>query len=409
MTINRDTEIRAIRVVWAFPSFVRGYYWQPVLKEFVSRFPNTTVITGAWPGFLPQFEHSFQVQVRARIRWVTWKWGDRQIAFTWSPASVFAELLRLRPDVLVTSGFNIFTLFGLLLKVVLGTRIVMLWEGISPTIACRNAPFRLGLRRLLARFVDGIVCNSREGANYLHEVLQVPKSRLISHPYEVPESAALETIEGPPSVLTSLRRPVFLNVGQLIPRKGWRHLLDAARHLLDKGIDSFSIVFVGQGVDQAELGQMAKSLGLSEVVHLLGQVPYRELGAHFRAADVFVFPTMEDVWGMVVLEAMTFGKPLLCSHYAGSKELVRENVNGFIFEPRKPEELAEYMQRFIQDPELIERFGQQSKEIIASYTPRKGADVISSIVMKAVRSNEAQKPLGGVELTARHPLDPKVD
>lgn len=386
------------RVVWAFPSFVRGYYHQPVLSAFINRFPETVVMTGAWPGFLPGMQDKLDIRIRTGIRWTTWKWGRKQIGFTWASPAVVKELFQLRPDVLVTCGFNVFTVIGLLLKWFRGTQMVVIWEGISPTIARLNSPFRLSFRRKLAAFVDGAICNSKEGADYLVKVLRIPSSRLVCHPCEVPDRSSLQDTGHPIIPLVDVRHPVFLYVAQLIPRKGWRYLLQAAHLLTEHGIRSFSVIIAGQGPDLAELEQMVTGLGLSDIVHIVGQVPYKHLGDYFRSADVFVLPTLEDVWGMVVLEAMAFGKPILCSRHAGSKELVRDGTNGFVFEPTRPQQLYEYMLRFIQRPDLIQRFGQASEEIISPYTPEKAAAVIADMIDRVVRLRTHRIPVGNTDV-----------
>jgi len=81
----------------------------------------------------------------------------------------------------------------------------------------------------------------------------------------------------------------------------------------------------------------------------------------------------------VVLEAMAFGKPILCSKYAGAKEMIADRENGYIFDPREPHELAELMARFVSDPGLAERLGAKSKQIITPYTPRQAASVLASV------------------------------
>jgi glycosyltransferase involved in cell wall biosynthesis len=90
---------------------------------------------------------------------------------------------------------------------------------------------------------------------------------------------------------------------------------------------------------------------------------------------------------------MAFGKPVLCSQYAGAKEMIEHGVNGYVFDPRSPGELAEYMARFIQRPELIAEFGQKSKEIIAPYTPACAAKVLESLVLRLLGSNARELAL----------------
>jgi glycosyltransferase involved in cell wall biosynthesis len=119
---------------------------------------------------------------------------------------------------------------------------------------------------------------------------------------------------------------------------------------------------------------------------MTGWVEYGRLGAYFQQADVFVFPTFEDVWGMVALEAMVFGKPVLCSKWAGAAEVIVEGENGYIFDPYEPEGLAIAMRRFLDHPELIESMGKQSQQLISQNNPSSAAqffvEVISYVVEK---------------------------
>jgi glycosyltransferase involved in cell wall biosynthesis len=89
-----------------------------------------------------------------------------------------------------------------------------------------------------------------------------------------------------------------------------------------------------------------------------------KFGSYFQQADIFVFPTFEDIWGMVALEAMIFGKPVVCSKWAGAVEMVSDGTNGYIFDPYNSQELASVMCRFIDEPELINSMGNQSQQLI---------------------------------------------
>ena len=176
--------------------------------------------------------------------------------------------------------------------------------------------------------------------------------------------------------------------------------LGAVSRLASKRHTSFSVVFVGAGLQADEVRQRASILGLEKIVYLVGPVPYETLGDYLRACDVFVLPTLEDVWAVVVPEAMACGKAVLCSKYAGAKEMVQPGANGFIFDPRNAEELAYYMKRFIQEPRLIADFGARSSEIIATYSPECAADVMANLALQCLgvgagRETRSRENAGG--------------
>ncbi|MCH8876475.1 MAG: glycosyltransferase family 4 protein [Chloroflexi bacterium] len=172
---------------------------------------------------------------------------------------------------------------------------------------------------------------------------------------------------------------MFLYVGQLIPRKGLLRLLDECKHLLRRGRREFTLVLVGDGSQRTELEDHVRRSGLEENVKMVGWVEYGELGGYFRCADVFVFPTLEDTWGMAVLEAMVMRKPILCSKLAGASELVRDGENGYLFDPYEAGELARLMEMMMDDPAGIQRMGVSSCQIIAPHTPEAAAGFLSDI------------------------------
>src|SRR5258708_16869615 len=79
---------------------------------------------------------------------------------------------------------------------------------------------------------------------------------------------------------------------------------------------------------------------------------------------------------------MAFGKPVLCSKYAGSRQMVEHGENGFIFDPYDTKELAGYMAKFIHDRDLVAQFGARSKEKIAPFTPTRAADVLADLTFR---------------------------
>jgi glycosyltransferase involved in cell wall biosynthesis/O-antigen/teichoic acid export membrane protein len=390
------------RVAWLIPSLARGNYMQPLFSEFTKLCPNNIVFTGIWHGFVQGYEGAFRLRCLPGYRFVTLQKGTDGYGrgFFWAPFSVVGELLRFRPNVIFASGFSVWTLYALFFKALTRCRVIILWEGTSATVTYLDSRLRLRIRRWMAALADASISNMRLGIEYLRGVLGAPASKLLFHPYEVPEPGLLGSgADGTSLRLERMRHPAFLFVGSIIPRKGWSCLIEAARILRNRGFDSFSLIFVGTGEQEKDLQAQVCSYELDPLVYAVGQVAYENLGAYYRASDVFVFPTYEDTWGLVLLEAMSFGKPVLCSKFAGSREMVRHGVNGFLFDPYAPDELAAYMAQFIRDPRLAWEFGKCSLESIRPYTPARAANVLAGLVARVMdREKRNRIPLIAAEL-----------
>lgn len=130
-------------------------------------------------------------------------------------------------------------------------------------------------------------------------------------------------------------RYVILAVGQFIPRKGFDVLIRAAG-LLD---EQYGIYIVG-GTATAEYERLCAQLPDGRV-HFLPFQPPEELGRYYCAADVFVHPTREDIWGLVVNEAMAQGLPVVSTQRCiAAVEMIQQYQNGVITEVDNPEQIA---------------------------------------------------------------------
>lgn len=371
---------RDIRVAWLFPSLARAYYWQPVFKEFAARCPRTEVFTSIWPGFAPGYENTFAVHTLPGLRYVDLRKRrpDARTGFCWTPLSILRKLADFRPDVVFAAGFSAWTVCALLFRLLRGSRLIIFWEGCS-VHALGSSKVQTVLRRWIAHFADAAVSNAEEGTRYLRDVIRMPEEKLLCHPCQVPDVALL--CSGAGKVPPDLARPVFLYVGALTWRKGWRYLIEASALLVRQGLHNFSVLFVGAG-EKEEMRAAIRENGLDGIVHQVGAVAYQNLGWYYNHADIFVSPTRQDTWGVAVLEAMAFGKPVLCSQYAGSKQMVTHGENGFIFDPSDTQQLADYMARFIVDPYLARRLGARSLETMAPFTPACAADALADLALQ---------------------------
>lgn len=374
--------IENLRVAWLFPTLEQGNYWQPIFREFTKLFPQTTVYTGYWPGYTSGFEDTFTVEVVGKTRFIeTNKTATgHPRGFIYVSPNIVNPLLRSKPQVIFTSAFSVWTLLVLLFKPLGKWRVVIIYDGSAPSVDYQDSKTRLLSRRLMAQLTDAFVANSRAGKVYLTKGLQAKEERVFSRPYLVPDATAL--LQSPQSAeldTLPLQRPIFLFVGQVIYRKGLNPLLEACSILHAQGCDNYTLLIVGDGEQRQELEATIQAQNLQENVSWVGWVEYGSLGNYFQQADVFVFPTLEDVWGMVVPEAMVLGKPILCSKGAGAAELIVDGENGYIFDPHEPKELAHLMRRFIEQPQLARSMGQKSQQLIAEHTPDAAAKFLSDV------------------------------
>jgi glycosyltransferase involved in cell wall biosynthesis len=358
------------RIAWLLQG--AGAYVQPLLSEFTKLFPHTKIFTGNWPGFLPSFENSFTVEQVGETKVIGIPWYGKSYgpSFTFLPPSVFGHLIKYKPDVVFATGFTMWTILALLGKPWHGGKVIVLYDGSSPSVDSSGSILRLSIRRIMAKFVDAFITNSKAGQVYLKEVIKAKKNSVFSRPYLVSDPKIVSPhFEQTKLANTKLQHPIFLFVGALIQRKGLSELLQACSLLQNKGYSNYTLLVVGEGGQKLELKNYVKIHNLEKRVKWIGKVEYKEIGAYFKLADVFVFPTLEDVWGMVAVEAMMFGKPILCSKWAGAVEMVVDKENGYIFDPHKPEQLAQLMEEFIENPDLIKQMGEKSKYIMSKHTP----------------------------------------
>jgi len=122
---------------------------------------------------------------------------------------------------------------------------------------------------------------------------------------------------------------------------------------------------IGDGTERVNLEKLAKALGLDKEVFFWGYKQKEELPLFYSIADVFVFPSLYDIWGLVLVEAMACGLPVICSNLAGvAKDVVQNGLNGFVVAPTDYTKMAKYISLLLGDKALQLKMGRKSKEII---------------------------------------------
>jgi glycosyltransferase involved in cell wall biosynthesis len=168
--------------------------------------------------------------------------------------------------------------------------------------------------------------------------------------------------------------------------KGPRDLLEA---FAKANVPNSYVVFAGDGPERANLERRAAELGIADRARFLGFVNQTQLPSTYRAADLFVLPSLFEPFGLVVNEAMLCGLPVAVTDRVGARfDLVRQNENGFVFPAGDVEALASILRQILPDAEKRRRMGAAAKSRMEMWSPREYTDGVVRAV-QAVKQFDA--------------------
>jgi glycosyltransferase involved in cell wall biosynthesis len=320
----------------------------------------------SWLVYKDEIRFSYQVLPSWRQRV-----GRHSFLLNWGAETA---LRQASPDFIVCGGYNY----------------VASWQSMS--WARRNGvPFSLWVESTTKDFRDGYALIEFLKTKFLHhcDAFVVPGKSSIEYlkSYGVPE----EIIFTAPNAVDTqffaqqaefirgdavrhreaLRLPArfFLYAGRLVQEKGVLDLLRAYDALAPGIRKEVGLVFVGDGPGRTAVQRRAADTNPGSI-HLVGFAQREQLAAYYALADVFVFPTHTDPWGLVVNEAMACGLPVISSSAAGCvADLVGSGWNGCIFSAGDVGQLACALDDFARDAELRSLMGRRSRERIEQYSP----------------------------------------
>lgn len=270
----------------------------------------------------------------------------------------------------------------------------------------RRAPF---LVRALLRRCAGVIVSGRTAMDHAL-ALGVPEDRIfVASPsvdvsrFVPPTSAAMK--KEIRDLLGLSAKTVCLYVGRLVPWKGIDDLLDAFSMLRPSDL-GLHLQLVGDGPSRAAVeSRVAADPILRGNVTLTGHVSEETLEKFYAAADIFVFPTRRDVWGLVLNEAMSAGLAVVASDgAAAARELIEDGTQGVVVPAGRPEALADALRRLHGDRGLRERMGIAARErILSGFTPRHQAQgivrAVTATLMRLGRwENDGDDPRGALNL-----------
>jgi glycosyltransferase involved in cell wall biosynthesis len=166
----------------------------------------------------------------------------------------------------------------------------------------------------------------------------------------------------------------ILSVSNLVASKGIDLNLIAISKLIEKH-PKLKYVIIGDGPEKKNLRKLASSLGLANSVEFLGRLPHDKVMQWMAQADVFSLPSWREGFGVVYLEAMAHGKPVIACRGEGIEDVVKDGETGLLVIPKDVDNLVEALSFLLSHPKEAQAMGERARKLVLeNYTWEKNAE-----------------------------------
>jgi glycosyltransferase involved in cell wall biosynthesis len=210
------------------------------------------------------------------------------------------------------------------------------------------------------RTAAGITAISRDILKEILSVGGIPedKVRIIPNGINLADFKNVEAV--------SLGYPYIFAMGRMVHQKGFDHLIRAFVHVAEKE-PNLSLLLAGEGVLRRDYEQLVRDLNLTERIQFLGLVQGSRKIALMKGAEFFVCPSRFEPFGIVVLEALAAGVPVVANPVGGIVDIVEDRIHGVLVDATVPEQLAEAILSLHDSPEDRLRMGEAALEKSVTY------------------------------------------
>ncbi len=286
--------------------------------------------------------------------------------------TAFSELRKVCPDVVISCGWDSFTAYMSFIYCRMYRKKYILWAGSTINEPSWRRTVSLPLVKFLIRNSDSFIAYGTRAKEYLihlgakQDKIFIGWNTVDNSFFEANSKITAKEKDALKKKLGIKKRLVLLYVGQLIRRKGVYDLLEAYS-LLKKETDDVALLIVGSGMEEKDLRRKCDQEGIKDVV-FAGFLEYSQLPEYFGISDLFILPSYEEVWGLVINEAMACGLPVITTEKVGaSADLVKDSINGFIVLEKDPQGLYRAIKKVVSDDDLRQKMAASSGRIIRDF------------------------------------------
>lgn len=301
------------------------------------------------------------------------RFRGRDLATYFVNPTIISTLLRDDFDVLIAVGWDSFASQAAFLLCKLLRRPFILWSGSTVNEPSWRRTLFLPLVLAMVHGADASIAYGTRAKQYLQRLGAHPSDIFISR-NSIDMDAFLTCAREARRQRDTLRRslgvgnaPVILYVGQLIERKGVATLIEAVAQLRTR-IPGVRLLIAGYGPAESPLRALVEARQLGENVGFLGHVELETLPQYYAAADLFVLPSSEEVWGLVLNEAIGAGLPIITTERVGAApDIVDDGKNGLVIPANDAQWLADASSYILDDDARAKRMGARSLEIAETF------------------------------------------
>lgn len=299
---------------------------------------------------------------------------------------IWRRLKKDNPEVIITIGWNYLAAFFAFIFAKLFRKKYVIWSESTKYEKSIQRKLTLPLIKLIVKKSDYLIAAGTRAGQYLLS-LGADKKKIKTAFYTIDterfiklaEEYKKETVKIRKKHHLSPKQKIVLYVGGFLERKGIKLLLELAR--LMRNEDEIVFMFVGFGPLLDEMRQFKKRNSLENIM-IVGFIKNEEIMKYYVTCDLFILPSFEETWGLVVNEAMCAGKPVLVSKYAGSfRDLVKDGGNGYVIDPHKSYLIRNKIIKLLSNDKLRDRMGRESSRIIKGINIDQNINVIKEVLL----------------------------
>jgi len=283
--------------------------------------------------------------------------------------TIFRRLIQIRPHIVISGMFSFPSFYSWLYTQFYRAKLILYSDGTAESESSLSW-HQLAARKFLLGRVSSCIAQSGPAAQRLRQL--APGASVLLAPHTTNLSPLLGiAMTRDWSERDELR---LLSVGRLTNRKGVDHLIRALAKMRSTR-RPVRLTIVGSGPEECDLRALVSNLKLARV-QFAGFVDQAGLPSYYGNADAFVFPTLGDTYGLVLLEAAAAGLALVASCHAGAtKDLVGNSQAGMVFDPSEEDILANQIAALADNHDLVIQMGRAASKVAQEQTPARIAEI----------------------------------